>query len=74
MLATVIESNPTVEQNQPQPKENLEQNQPPIQNQLPEDVEQTQLPIPTKKPSLWTCQAHRPRLSREANLEKRRPR
>ena len=40
MLATVIESNPTVEQNQPQPKENLEQNQSPIQNQPPEDIEQ----------------------------------
>jgi hypothetical protein len=40
MLATMMESSPTVEQNQPQPKENLEQNQSPIQNQPPEDVEQ----------------------------------
>ena len=35
MLATVIESSPNVEQNQPPPSQNLEQNQPPIQSQSP---------------------------------------
>jgi hypothetical protein len=38
MLITVIESSPTVEQNQP-----------PIQSQPPKDVEQNQLSIPTEK-------------------------
>ena len=32
MLAMMIESNPNVEQNQPLPSQNLEQNQPPIQS------------------------------------------
>ena len=31
----VIESSPTIQQNQPPPSQNLEQNQPPIQTQLP---------------------------------------
>ena len=35
MLATVIESSPNVEQNQPPPLQNLKQNQPPIQSQPP---------------------------------------
>jgi hypothetical protein len=39
ILATVMESSPTVEQNQPPLEQNLEQNQPPIQNQRPKDVE-----------------------------------
>jgi hypothetical protein len=47
MLATVMESSPTVKQNQPPPKEKDEQNQPPE-----EDVEQKQLPIPTEKTSI----------------------
>jgi hypothetical protein len=51
MLATVIESSLTVEQNQPPPLQNLEQNQSPIQSQPPEDVEQNQLSIPREKTS-----------------------
>ena len=63
-MATVMESSPIVEQNQPPLEENLEQNQPleedvsqnqpppeeqDEQNQPPEDVEENQLPIPTEK-------------------------
>ena len=50
MLATVMESSPTVEQNQPPLEENDEQNYPLIQNQPPKkDAEQNQLPIHTEK-------------------------
>uniref|UniRef100_A0A2N9H6N9 Protein FAR1-RELATED SEQUENCE n=1 Tax=Fagus sylvatica TaxID=28930 RepID=A0A2N9H6N9_FAGSY len=35
LVATVIESSPIVQQNQTPPSQNLEQNQPPIQSQLP---------------------------------------
>ena len=53
MLATVMESRPTVIMNQPPPEEKDEQNQPLIQNKPPEeDVEQNQLPIPTAKTSI----------------------
>jgi hypothetical protein len=49
MLATVIESSPTVQQNQPPPSQNLEQNQPPIQSQLPIQTPIVDLPSSLSK-------------------------
>jgi hypothetical protein len=49
MLATVIESSPTVQQNQPPPSQNLEQNQPPIQSQLPIQTPIVDLPSSPSK-------------------------
>ena len=49
MLATVIESTPNVEQNQPPPLQNLEQNQPPIQSQPPIQTPIVDLPSSPSK-------------------------
>ena len=46
LVATVLESSPTIQQNQPPPSQNLEQNQPlPSQN-----LEQNQPPVQTQLP------------------------
>uniref|UniRef100_A0A2N9ETW2 Aminotransferase-like plant mobile domain-containing protein n=1 Tax=Fagus sylvatica TaxID=28930 RepID=A0A2N9ETW2_FAGSY len=49
LVAIVLESSPTIQQNQPPPSQNLEQNQPPIQTQLPIQTPIVDLPSSPSK-------------------------
>jgi hypothetical protein len=49
LVATVLESSPTIQQNQPPPSQNLEQNQPPVQTQLPIQTPIVDLPSSPSK-------------------------
>uniref|UniRef100_A0A2N9HV88 Aminotransferase-like plant mobile domain-containing protein n=1 Tax=Fagus sylvatica TaxID=28930 RepID=A0A2N9HV88_FAGSY len=49
LVATMIKSSPTIQQNQTPPSQNLEQNQPPIQSQLPIQTPIVDLPSSLSK-------------------------
>uniref|UniRef100_A0A2N9GZ64 Aminotransferase-like plant mobile domain-containing protein n=1 Tax=Fagus sylvatica TaxID=28930 RepID=A0A2N9GZ64_FAGSY len=63
LVATVLESSPNIQQNQTPPSQNSQT------HKTSPHPHKASCPF---KPPLWTCQVHRPRLSREAKLPKRK--